>query len=65
MARPGFFCSVRPVAHPARYAPYLGGPARMNNKPTYISKDGLEKLRAELDEMLAVRRPEARRWLLS
>ncbi len=30
----------------------------MNNKPTYISKDGLEKLRAELDEMLAVRRPE-------
>ena len=30
----------------------------MNTKTTYISKDGLEKLRAELDEMLAVRRPE-------
>ena len=30
----------------------------MNNKPTYISRDGLDKLRAELDEMLAVRRPE-------
>ncbi len=30
----------------------------MNNKTTYISKDGLDKLRAELDEMLAIRRPE-------
>ena len=30
----------------------------MNTKTTYISKDGLDKLRAELDEMLAVRRPE-------
>lgn len=30
----------------------------MNTKPTYISKDGLEKLRAELDEMLSVRRQE-------
>lgn len=30
----------------------------MNNKPTYISKDGLEKLRTELDEMLSVRRQE-------
>ncbi len=30
----------------------------MNNKPTYISKDGLEKLRQELDEMVSVRRPE-------
>ena len=30
----------------------------MNSKTTYISKDGLGKLRAELDEMLAVRRPE-------
>ena len=30
----------------------------MNNKPTYLSKDGLEKLRAELDEMVNVRRPE-------
>lgn len=30
----------------------------MNNKPTYISRDGLEKLRHELDEMVSVRRPE-------
>ncbi len=30
----------------------------MNSKTTYISKDGLEKLRAELDEMTNVRRPE-------
>jgi len=31
---------------------------RVNNKTTYISRDGLEKLRAELDEILTVRRPE-------
>ena len=30
----------------------------MNNKPTYLSKDGLEKLRTELDEMVSVKRPE-------
>ncbi|MCU0504282.1 MAG: transcription elongation factor GreA [Chloroflexi bacterium] len=30
----------------------------MNNKPTYVSREGLEKLRAELDEMIAIRRPE-------
>jgi len=30
----------------------------VNSKPTYISRDGLEKLRRELDEMVAVRRPE-------
>ena len=30
----------------------------MNNKPTYLSKDGLDKLRAELDEMTSVKRPE-------
>jgi transcription elongation factor GreA len=30
----------------------------VNSKTTYISKDGLEKLRGELGEMLAVRRPE-------
>ena len=30
----------------------------MNNKPTYLSKDGLEKLRAELEEMTNVRRAE-------
>ena len=30
----------------------------MNNKPTYISRDGLDKLRQELDEMVSIRRPE-------
>ena len=30
----------------------------MNTKPTYLSKDGLDKLRAELDEMLSFKRPE-------
>jgi transcription elongation factor GreA len=30
----------------------------MNNKPTYLSKDGLDKLRTELDEMTSVKRPE-------
>jgi transcription elongation factor GreA len=30
----------------------------MNNKPTYLSRDGLDKLRAELDEMTSVKRPE-------
>ncbi|HET9680944.1 MAG TPA: transcription elongation factor GreA [Candidatus Limnocylindrales bacterium] len=30
----------------------------MNNKPTYISKDGLETLHKELDELIALRRPE-------
>ena len=30
----------------------------MNNKPTYLSRDGLEKLRSELDEMVSVKRPE-------
>jgi transcription elongation factor GreA len=30
----------------------------MNNKPQYISKDGLEKIRHELEEMVSIRRPE-------
>jgi transcription elongation factor GreA len=30
----------------------------VNNKPTYLSKEGLEKLRQELDEMVSVRRAE-------
>jgi len=38
--------------------PRLGGPARVNSKTTYISKDGLDKLRAELEVMLSSRRPE-------
>ena len=30
----------------------------MQNKPTYLSREGLDKLRAELDEMTSVKRPE-------
>ena len=30
----------------------------MNNKPSYLSKDGLAKLREELEELRNVRRPE-------
>src|SRR5512141_783405 len=30
----------------------------MNNKPTYISRDGLDNLHKELDELIALRRPE-------
>ncbi len=30
----------------------------MNTKPTYLSKDGLERLRAELEEMVTRKRPE-------
>jgi transcription elongation factor GreA len=30
----------------------------VNNKPTYLSKEGLAKLRTELDEMISVKRPE-------
>jgi transcription elongation factor GreA len=30
----------------------------VNNKPTYISRDGLEKLRQELDELVSIRRPD-------
>jgi transcription elongation factor GreA len=34
------------------------GRISMNNKPAYLSKEGLEKLREELDEMVNVRRAE-------
>jgi transcription elongation factor GreA len=30
----------------------------VNNKPTYVSREGLVHLRSELDEMIAVKRPE-------
>jgi transcription elongation factor GreA len=30
----------------------------VNNKPGYLTRDGLEKLRAELDQLVNVRRPE-------
>src|SRR5215207_1424188 len=36
----------------------MRGPIVNNNKPTYLSKDGLQKLRAELEEMTTVKRPE-------
>jgi transcription elongation factor GreA len=42
---------------PAR-RPTLGAPDPMNTKPTYLSKEGLDKLRTELDEMTSVKRPE-------
>jgi transcription elongation factor GreA len=59
LARPGFFCSRhRSSGDAARANLHNGGSTRVNSKTTYISKDGLDKLRAELDEMLAVRRPE-------
>ena len=38
---------------------HIRGPTTVNtNKPTYLSRDGLEKLRAELEEMTSVKRPE-------
>jgi transcription elongation factor GreA len=30
----------------------------VNNKPTYITNDGLDKLRHELEEMVSIKRPE-------
>jgi transcription elongation factor GreA len=58
-ARPGFFCSNGELRiSPPRRVRASGVPPRVNTKTTYISKDGLDKLRQELDEMLAVRRPE-------
>jgi transcription elongation factor GreA len=30
----------------------------VNTKPTYLSKDGFEKLRRELEEMVSLKRPE-------
>jgi transcription elongation factor GreA len=38
-------------------AAHLGNPY-VNSKPTYLSRDGLEKLRAELEEMVTIKRPE-------
>jgi transcription elongation factor GreA len=42
----------------ARPADSTGVRSFVNNKPTYLSRDGLEKLRHELDEMVSVKRPE-------
>ena len=44
--------------HPRVSVPPTGGHARVNTKTTYISRDGLDKLRLELEEMVNVRRPE-------
>ena len=38
--------------------PISGTDTTMNNKPAYLSKDGLEKIRQELEEMVNVRRAE-------
>jgi transcription elongation factor GreA len=54
----GSFVPSRPSGGTTQCPLHLGGPNRVNTKTTYISKDGLDKLRAELDEMVAVRRPE-------
>jgi transcription elongation factor GreA len=54
----GSFVPSRPSSGTSHVLPAPSGVPRVNSKTTYISKDGLDKLRAELDEMLAVRRPE-------
>ena len=36
----------------------LGVTAHVNTKPTYLSRDGAGKLRAELEELVSARRPE-------
>ena len=45
---------MRPALHP----PILGVPTVVNTKPTYLSRDGADKLRAELEELVVTRRPE-------
>ena len=36
----------------------FGGPPAVNTKPIYLSREGLERARAELEELINVRRPE-------
>lgn len=57
---PGVLSFIRVTAQPGHPDPTqrTAGATGMNNKPTYLSKEGLEKLRAELDEMVTVKRPE-------
>jgi transcription elongation factor GreA len=43
---------------PATTPHILGVTARVNTKPTYLSRDGADKLRAELGELVSQRRPE-------
>src|SRR3972149_5280824 len=60
----GFFPFIRaprrsagpPIA--VKQGPTSGAEPQVNNKPTYISREGLEKLRRELDETVSIRRPE-------
>src|SRR5690348_15828044 len=51
-----FYVNVRRRLHAPSHA--CEGAHPMNSKPTYLSKDGLGKLRSELGEMLSVMRPE-------
>ena len=53
-----FFLYRRPPTVCPQPTTHSRGPAIVNNKPTYLSRDGLEKLRSELDEMVSVKRPE-------
>jgi len=57
---PGVLSFIQDRSHglPTLDPPALGGPVAVNNKPTYLSRDGLEKLRTELDEMVSIKRPE-------
>jgi transcription elongation factor GreA len=55
-ADPGVLSFTQPRAD--RLATLRTGVTRVNNKPTYLSREGLEKLRTELDEMTNVRRNE-------
>ena len=50
-------CSVASPARPSRTRT-VRFQRHVNNKPTYVSREGLAKLRTELDEMIAVKRPE-------
>src|SRR5450759_1237490 len=56
--RPNSNSSLRRTRAGLGFFPYRGYEPAVNNKPTYISRDGLEKLRKELEEMVSVRRPE-------
>jgi transcription elongation factor GreA len=54
-----FFPLSRPLDRTANRRQKPRGPTTVNsNKPTYLSRDGLEKLRTELQEMTTVKRPE-------
>jgi transcription elongation factor GreA len=53
-----FRLSVPPAPGPRLASFPSGGAHPMQNKPTYLSREGLDKLRTELDEMTSVKRPE-------